>query len=179
MHLQGNELVSLSTQRSARALSATALVIVLGKHYGVLPSDLELLGVTISQTAVAGAIFWVVGFQAINHIVHWWGDFRSISSWNSAEKVNGLSRYSAGSNILSKLDNSIESIASFLEERTRDKRPEGNYPDLIAKELELIKRQLSDIKPSVNSFRSFSSFYFFGWFLLLPLTLAVAAIFWP
>jgi hypothetical protein len=114
MHLQGKELVSPGTQRSARALSVTALVIVLGKHYDVLPSDLELIGVTISQNAVSGAIFWVVGFQLINHIVHWYGDFRSILAWNSPEKVNGIAKWGAGSSIVTKLDRTIDNIESFL-----------------------------------------------------------------
>ncbi len=179
MNLQGKELVSLSTQRSARALTVTALVIVLAKHYSVLPADLELVGVTISQTAVSGAIFWVVGFQVINHVIHWLGDYRSIWSWNSREKVNGIGRHGAGSHILSKLDKTLENIDVFLEERARDTKPEGNYPDLIAQELASMRDELSDLKPSIESYRTFGAFYFFGWFLAIPILIAIAAIFWP
>lgn len=179
MHLQGKELVSLSTQRSARALTVTALVIVLGKHYSVLPADLEVIGVTISQTAVSGAIFWVVGFQTINHVIHWLGDYRSIWSWNSREKVNGIDRQTAGSHILSKLDKSLESIDVFLDARSRDAKFEENYPDHIASELSSMRDELSDLKPSIESYRTFGAFYFFGWFLAFPILIAIAAIFWP
>lgn len=179
MHLQGKELVSQATQRSARGLVATALVIVLAKHYEVLPADLSLIGVTIGQTAVSGAIFWVVGFQAINHLIHWWGDYRSIWSWNSKEKVNGMGRMSAGSHILSKLDKTVEQIEVFLDERSRDTKPEGNRPDAIAKELAMIRKELSELKPSIDSYRTFGAFYFFGWFLVLPMLIAIAAIVWP
>jgi hypothetical protein len=179
MHLQGKDLVSQATQRSARALVATALVVVLAKHYAVLPADLELVGVKIGQTAVSGGIFWVVLFQTINHLIHWFGDYYSISAWNSKEKVNGIGRASAGSHILSKLEQTTESIECFLEARSRDTKLEGNYPDSIAKEIEIIMKQISDIKPSVKSYRTFGSLYFFGWFLLLPVMFAIAAIFWP
>lgn len=179
MHLQGKELVSLSTQRSARALTVTALVIVLAKHYAVLPADLELVGVTISQNAVSGAIFWVVGFQAINHVIHWWGDYRSIWPWNSREKVNGVARIGAGSHILSKLDKTLESIDDFLKDRARDTKPEGTYPDHIAKELNSMREELSGLKPSIESYRNFGAFYFFGWFLAFPILISVAAILWP
>ncbi len=179
MNLQGKELVSLSTQRSARALTVTALVIVLAKHYAVLPADLVLVGVKISQTAVSGAIFWVVGFQVINHVIHWWGDYHSIWSWNSREKVNGIGRQAAGSHILSKLDKTLESIDIFLGQRAYDTKPEGNHPDSIAKELSLIRDELSDLKPSIESYRTFGAFYFFGWFLAFPILIAVSAICWP
>ena len=179
MNLQGKDLVSSSTQRSARVLTATALVIVLAKHYAVLPADLELVGVTINQTAVSGAIFWVVGFQVINHLIHWGGDFCSIWSWNSKEKVNGIGRNGAGSHILSKLDKTLESIDSFLEDRSRDTKFEGNYPDFIAQELTSMRDELSGLKPSIESHRAFGTFYFFGWFLAFPILIAIAAIFWP
>jgi hypothetical protein len=178
MHLQGKELVSLSTQRSARALTATALVIVLAKHYAVLPTDLELVGVTISQTAVSGAIFWIVGFQVINHVVHWWGDYRSIWSWNSSEKVNGVGRMSAGSHVLSKLDKTLESIGIFLDTRKNDTKPEGKHLDVIPQELISIRKELSHLKPSIESYRTFGTFYFFGWFLAFPILIGIAAIFW-
>jgi hypothetical protein len=179
MHLQGKELVSLSTQRSARALAATALVIVLAKHYAVLPTDLELVGVTISQTAVSGAIFWVVWFQVINHVVHWWGDYRSIWSWNSSEKVNGVGRIGAGSHVLSKLDKTLESIGTFLDARKNDTKPEAKRLDVIAQELTIIRDELSALKPSIESYRTFGAFYFFGWFLAFPILIAIAAILWP
>jgi len=179
MHLQGKDLVSLSTQRSARALTATALVIVLAKHYTVLPADVELVGVTISQTAVSGAIVWVLGFQAINHFIHWWGDYQSIWAWNSREKVNGVGRFSAGSHILSKLDKTLESIETFLRQRAIDTNPEGSNPDSIAKSLESIQDELSDLKPSIKSYRTFGTFYFFVWFLAFPILIGIAAIFWP
>lgn len=178
MHLQGKELVSLSTQRSARALTVTALVVVLAKHYSVLPADLELIGVTISQTAVSGAIFWVIGFQVINHVVHWWGDFSSIWSWNSEEKVNGVARISAGSHILTKLEKTIERIEVFLEERRSNPGFEENYPDKIATQLCSMHKELSELKPSIESYRSFGAFYFFGWFLVFPIVLAFVALFW-
>jgi hypothetical protein len=179
MHLQGKDLVSLSTQRSARALMATALVILLAKHYAVLPAKLLLVGVEISQTAVSSAIFWILGFQMINHVIHWSGDFQSIWSWNSREKVNGLSRASAGSHILSKLDYTLENIDDFLKARKRDEKPEGHYPDLIATELDSIRDEISGLKPSIESYRTFGTFYFFGWFLACPILLAIAAILWP
>jgi hypothetical protein len=179
MHLQGKDLVSLSTQRSARALMATALVVLLAKHYAVLPTHLLLVGVEISQTAVSGAIFWVLGFQAINHFIHWLGDYQSISSWNSREKVNGIGRTSAGSHIVSKLDRTLEAIDVFLNTRKNDQSPEGNISDFIAKELDKMRNQLLDLKPSIESYRTFGAFYFFGWFLAFPILFASAAILWP
>lgn len=158
---------------------ATALVILLAKHYAVLPTNLLLVGVEISQTAVSGAIFWILGFQTINHVIHWSGDFQSIWSWNSREKVNGLSGFSAGSQILSKLDQTLEKIDVFLKERKSDQTPEGANPDSIAKNLVSIRGELSDLKPSIESYRTFGAFYFFGWFLAFPILFAVAAIFWP
>lgn len=159
-------------------MTVTALVLLLAKHYEVLPADLELIGVTVSQTAVSGAAFWVVGFQVINHLVHWMGDFRSIWTWNSKEKVNGVGRAGAGSHILSRLDKSIESIDVFLDARSQDTKPEGHYPDHIAKELKLMRDELEKLRPSITSFRTFGTFYFFGWFLLFPILLAIAAIIW-
>lgn len=175
MHLQGKDLVSLATQRSARALVVTALVIVLAKHYAVLPADLTLVGVTIDQSAVSGAIFWVVGFQAINHLIHWWGDYKSMWAWNSKEKVNGFALHGAGAEILSKLDYTIKEIATLLEQKKTQSDPEYNFSD----ELASIQKNLSDLKPTIESYRSFGAFYFFGWFLALPLAIALAAICWP
>ncbi len=175
MNLQGKELVSLSTQRSARALMATAFVVVLAKHYAVLPSDLELVGVTISQTAVSGSIFWVVGFQAINHIVHWYGDYQSLKGWNSKEKVNGIARIGAGSALLTKLDKALESIDVLRTSRDLGTEPEKNRSD----KLDTIKAELLALKPSIKSFQAFGAFYFFGWFLAFPLTLAILAISLP
>lgn len=179
MHLQGKELVSLTTQRSARALTVTALVIVLAKHYSVLPADLLLVGVTISQAAVSGAIFWVIGFQTINHVIHWWGDYQSIWSWNSKEKVNGIGRLSAGSHILSKLDKTLESIDIFLDARSRDTKPAGRNSDYISSELKSMRGEIAALKPSIESYRTFGAFYFFGWFLAFPILAAIAAILWP
>ena len=179
MHLQGKELVSLATQRSARSLTATAIVIVLAKYFAVLPAELELVGVTISETAVAGAMFWIVLLQAINHLVHWFGDCRSMWTWNSAEKVNGLSRWSAGSNVLSKLDSALENIEEFINERRTDPKSEKSYPDLIAAKLDTVVRQLAELKPSIESYRSYGAFYFFGWFLAFPLLVAIIAVCLP
>lgn len=180
MHLQGKEIVSQATQRSARTLVASALIVVLAKQYAVLPADLTLLDVKISEAAVAGSIFWVIGFQVVNHFVHWLGDYRSLDQWNSAEKVNGIGRHGAGSHILSKLDKLIETIDVFLDERKADpEHPQGRYPDLVKLELSAMRAELSDLKPSVKAFRTYGAFYFFGWFLILPIIIAFAAMFWP
>lgn len=179
MNLHGSNLISQPTQKSARALTATALIIILAKHYGVLPADLTLVGVTISQTAVAGGMFWVVGFLTINHIVHWLGDFLSILTWNSKERVNGVARIEAGSYILTKLDATIEKIDVFLNERIKYPNQEDIHPDKTAHRLESIQDQIGELRSSIIMYRSFGSFYFFGWYLVLPIVVAIASITWP
>jgi hypothetical protein len=80
---------------------------------------------------------------------------------------------------VSKLDKALEKIDIFLEQRASDTKPEGNYPDQIAKELAIMHGELSGLKPSIESYRTFGAFYFFGWFLALPILIAIAAICWP
>lgn len=110
MHLQGKEIVSEATRRAARQLVATSLIVFLAKFYALDLTGLQVFEVSIDPTIVSGAANIVIAFQVATFLVHWGGDFISLDPWNRGDKVNGISRQSAASSVLLKLDAAIEHL---------------------------------------------------------------------
>lgn len=179
MNLQGKDLVLQTTQKSARALVATALSVLLAKAYGVLPTSLELVGVKIDENAMTGAVFWVIVFQIMNHGVHWFGDFRSIQAWNSRERINGIGRWSAGSDILTKLDAKLEAIDTLSDLVRHFQADQANEKiETLLQDVSQMRDFILEIRVSAVKFRTWGGFYFFGWFFALPILLGFVAASW-
>lgn len=179
MRLEGKDLVSNDTARSARILMTAALVVLLGKLYGVLPVEIDVLGVTISEAVVQGGVFWALFFQILNHVVHWFGDFRGQFAWNTGSKKNGVSRWDIGAKQLTALDAVIERVDVFLRAREDSPTFEKSYPDHVAAELKSIREELDELKPSITKLQTYAGFYFYVWYLILPIGIGAAALFWP
>ena len=178
MHLQGKEAISVITQRSARTLLATALVVAFAKYYNVPVSDMEILGAKLPVKIFTSGSTFVLTLLIINHFVHWFGDYISFQNWNVKDKVNGPAMFDTGSSIISRLENVIQMNENMAKEC------EGNLGKATGKQLkdfkvgfELFKAELLAIQNSVMTFNSYSAFYVYGWQLIFPVTVAIISIF--
>ncbi len=176
MHLQGKDLISLSTQKSSKALLSTAVIVILAKSFGVLPADLDLLGVRIDSSAVAGSIPIVVGLQTLNHFVNWLGDLFSSASWNAKDRVNGLARLSAGAEILTRIEKVSEDVEEFVDFWKNNVNFGSNNPERMLEAIEMISKQMASMQPSVNKFNIYSFFFVYIWHLFLPISLAACSL---
>jgi hypothetical protein len=128
---------------------------------------------------ILSAVFVVLGFQLVNHVIHWCGDLRSNQSWKTPDKVNGIGRIGAGYHILTKLEAALEQIETLsveLEIRKQSMAEETTKAFLA--DLTRCRAALEAISASVVSFRSFAAFYFIGWFFALPVCAGLAALLW-
>lgn len=180
MNLQGKDLISTATQKSARALIVIASTVLVAKIYAVPIDTLLVFGLAIPQEAIAAAVWLAVLFQVVNHTVHWTGDWHTGEAWNSSERVNGASRWGAASDILTKLEGAIEKVEILAND---DRMPHAlQNPEKAREYVEEVKRcktSLETISGQARGFRVFAAFYFFGWYFLLPVGMGVAALLWP
>lgn len=180
MHLHGKEMVSLATQRSARQLVGTSLLVVLAKWYQQPLDGLNVFGVPIDPSVIAGAAVAVVIFQSLTFGLHWLGDLFSLPSWNSAEKLNGMSRYSAGAPVLNVLEELSEKLDTVVNSARGLQGQAGQAAiEEVAVQVAKATVAIDRLRPSVRRFGLYGNFYFFGLYFVLPLIVTAAALLLP
>jgi hypothetical protein len=201
VHFQRNEVISGTAQRSARALIATAVAVIISIFYGISFEDLVILEVNIPAAAVESGALGIVVFLIVNHGFHWFGDYRSLEPWNSPETVNGLARNDQGALIQSKIGLALEQIGTF-EERFEFEDLKGlldhstNVADDKTKDhiqdirrflnkfeksealgfLKEAKDSLENIRSSHAKVRSYAGFYLWIWHLAVPVGVGLFAL---
>ena len=180
MNLQGKDLISTATQKSARALIVIASTVLVAKIYAVPIDTLSVFGLAIPHEAITAAVWLFILFQIINHTVHWTGDWHASEAWNSRERVNSLPGFGAASDLLAKLDAAIEKVEMLANDERMPlalRSPESAQEYLD--EVKRCKTSLETISGQVRDFRAFAAFYFFGWYFLLPVGMGATALLWP
>lgn len=180
MHLNGRDIVSPATQRSARQLAATALAVFLTKFYGQPLTGLNVFGVEIQPDIVFGAAFIVVAFQMATFAFHWLGDLAALEPWNSAERVPGLSRIGAASRVVDRIGQ-VEEQLEKTEKAARALQGQADQAaiDRVASEVRTAREALEALQRSAVRLGRYGAFYLYGLYGALPASLGVAALFWP
>lgn len=177
MHFQGKEAISVVTQRSARTLLATALLIGFTEYYDVPVSKMEVFGVKLPiEVYTHGAIFVLV-LLVINHFVHWYGDYISYRNWNKKEKVNGVAMVSTGASIVPHLDKVIELNEGIVEAYNKVDIDSAtkNHLSGLSDQFKHFNNELEAIRQGVTRLNTFAGFYIYGWQLTFPILAAGVA----
>ena len=180
MNSQGKQVVSVATQRSSRALLVTAIFVGIAKVYAVPLEALTVLEVNIPLAAINGAIWAIIGFQLINHLVHWVGDCFNFWAVNAGD-ADPMLRYNGRSGTQTKLEFLLSLIAT-LEEEERGKMhlsPFDGKPTGLMGQLSDIRTAAEPLLGKVRWYAGYAKFYFFGWYLVLPIGAGLVALLLP
>lgn len=180
MHLLGRDIVSEPTRRSARQLVGTALTVFLAKFYGLDLTGLKIFEVAIDPKVIAGAAVIVVLVQSGTFFAHWIGDWTSLVPWNSAERFNGMGRYSAGAEIVDRIGQ-LDEMIEVVQNSARQLQGQSDQAavEKIAAEVKTAREEIERLRRSALRLSLAANVYLYGLYLALPLVAAVLAIFWP
>lgn len=186
LNFQGQQLVSRATYTSGRALTASALVVIVVHLFEIDVSGLNVLGVNLTPQDNSGAMIVVIGFLALAHIVQWTGEYLSFKAWNTGKKVGGGNpRGAGGEDLPTELEHVVQQM-QHLVRHTQDRRSNPSKSNrhldveweetTSAKDIAWTLRQLENLQRGVGRLRTGSVLTLFGWHLIVPLGLAGYAV---
>ncbi|MFC3086531.1 hypothetical protein [Tabrizicola soli] len=180
MHLLGRDIVSEPTRRSARQLVGTALAVFLAKFYGLDLTGLKIFEVVIDPKVIAGAAVIVVLVQSGTFLAHWIGDWTSLVPWNSAERFNGMARWSVGSRTIDRIGQ-LEEMIEVVQNSARQLQGQSDQAAIekVAAEVKAAREEVEKLQRSTLRLSWVASIYLYGLYLALPLVAAGLALFWP
>ncbi len=88
MRVNSNDLVSRTTQISARNLTAIAATVILVDWYSLDPNRWKLLNGDVTAEVYSGAATVIVGFLSVSLLVHWISDFHLYRKWFKSNEVS-------------------------------------------------------------------------------------------
>ena len=183
MYFQGQQLVSRATYISSRSLLSVSAVTIFATWFKLDLSKFTPMGIQAESIEIWHQItFWVLVFLLINHVLSWWGDYRSFKKWNSGEKEGGKN----GGPLTSEIKNTIDQLKTWIGEfKSNSFFREDPSPDPI-REMQLknsleniqnIKEQLEKLKKGISLLNCHAKIYFFGWYLAMPVLSAAFSLY--
>jgi hypothetical protein len=153
----------------------------------------EIAGLYLDLDKLKWAGRFLLCFLLVGHFISWCGDSLSFRGWNVVEK-RSRSSYSASA-LSSVLDAALEGLKESVEEhksacdfvknkmnqidssklkdiRVLDMSSLNSAHDHVESTSEAIRK----ISTEAKKLNHFASFVFYGWFLIVPVTLAILAI---
>ncbi len=178
MNFQGQELISRATYVSNRSLMALALTKILTVRLAVDLSGFALLGVSPGPAQIHTVTDLLLVFLVLNHLLSWFGDLKSFVAWNHPGKLSSNMNLDAPANeqvsrldlLALRLDEYDRLLADIAEDPRKNKN--RDLPQLN-KELAASARSLTK---STSILDLHAKLYLWGWFLVLPLSAAMYAI---
>jgi len=166
MHIQGDKVISRATAFSARTLLIMSISTILVMWWDLDVAQLTFLEMPVKEGFIEVGAFSTILFQAVNHFIHWRGDFLSMQSWNSGAPANDIGTIDAGSTIITKLERVIERLS----------RLEDHKGDDLKGSLASTRKELDKIRHENVRLYSYAGFYLYIWHLAVPLIAACVSL---
>ena len=147
MRLESRDLISRTTEGSARRLVLVSSAVLVLKVYGLQVNGEAYLSPTIPEVAFAQVMGAKIIFLAISHVVHWSADFVLYNSWFKAARVSKLDFFTQGS--LNETEPTIVSVLKRLHNLTDSFSSVSDYIAREGTELEQIS-----VRPNQDATRS-------------------------
>ncbi|WP_299891888.1 hypothetical protein [uncultured Ruegeria sp.] len=157
---------------------ALALTKILTVRLAVDLSGFALLGVSPGPAQIHTVTDLLLVFLVLNHLLSWFGDLKSFVAWNHPGKLSSNMNLDAPANeqvsrldlLALRLDEYDRLLADIAEDPRKNKN--RDLPQLN-KELAASARSLTK---STSILDLHAKLYLWGWFLVLPLSAAMYAI---
>lgn len=212
MRLESRDLISRTTEGSARRLVLACSAVLVLKVYGLQVKGEDYLSPAISEIVFGQVMGLAIVFMALSHVVHWSADYVLYTNWFKTARVTKEDSDSQGSlngtevtitSVIDRLDSIPEKFENVVDhvnrcrseiDRLKDSdranafgariaKLEGDYRALEGK-CYVVESDLKDLikfsqqlDPGFRKADFTSKFVIFGWFLAVPLFVAVLAFF--
>ena len=175
MHFEKNEVISIASQRSLRAVIGSSIVILSVWHFDISLDNFTVFGLTFQNGAIDQMLLSFHVLFLVSYGFSWVGDAVSIGEWHAGE-LAGSGAWGGSTKIHSRMNR----IVSGLESQIESAESSSQSNDDKATDIKILEATLDDLKSSSekqNRFRWYFYFYFYGWYLVFPLMIGISAIF--
>lgn len=173
MHFEKNEVISIASQRSWRAVIGSSFVILSVWHFDISLDNFTVFGLTFQNGAIDQMLLSFHVLFLVSYGFSWVGDAVSIGEWNAGE-LAGSGAWGGSTEIHSRMHRIVRDLESQIESA----KSSSQSNDDGAKGVTISKATLDDLKSiSEKQYRFRWYFYFYGWYLVFPLMIGISAIF--
>ena len=167
MHFQGQQVVSIATQRSMRNLVTASMATILLFYQNVDLKHAKLFEVEIAASNPEIYFGVAVIYFLTGHLVNWRADFLSLGKWNVADTEIETGFGGTGNQITK-----LQQIINRLEVIHGD----GFTQNELAQHLPQTSHDLKVLVARMQRHHFHYFIFFWGWYLIVPLALSIAAI---
>jgi hypothetical protein len=182
--LNGTDLISRSTQNSARLLLSSSFAVTLVEYFNLKPLNWPGINGEVPAAAYEFGAGIVIAFLCISLSVHWYSDIVAYRAWFKTNRVSigtleGLSSASNTETPLAAVNRRLEWISEDLRNLDELSAEHAKLDDRLknlARNLNDLDRLLGEIDPNFRRLNGVAKFVLFGWYMLLPLGGGLVAI---
>lgn len=186
----GQNAISLSTQKTARARTTTSLAVLIILFTDLPISELKVLEMSAPVEALSISAIISIAFLFIGHAVSWYSDHLSFSKWNiGMPRVEGEFKITKATQAdtvefafhhLHDLDGEVRRTLDFLQ-KLPSSQHESRNPSA---ELEELLRLFNELEQKFEKFIALKTWFtkvakfeIYVWYLAVPCSLAIWAWF--